>query len=202
MGSGRKTLTRSWRFDSLLHFVLVFGQKIAEKWFCRRGLPRERYTLFRHHRRFCQLKSERTGKDLPWVIFWHGIILELNRIFSLSWSNICVFLVRCFNGGGGRGGGRGGKCWLRQIFIKALDESPSYFIQSKMSTSAHEYSESDRANLFAMLLQLNFWNGHRGRAGEVYSQGVRCSHQLLHDHQTCQPLDNLLGSKEGLASRS
>ena len=42
--------------------------------------------------------------------------------------------------------------WFWQIFGEALEKFSSCFIQSKTSTSAHEYSESCRANTFAMLL--------------------------------------------------
>ena len=40
---------------------------------------------------------------------------------------------------------RGNKCQFWQIFVEAHEELPNYFIQSKTSASAHEYSVSNRA---------------------------------------------------------
>ena len=61
----------------------------------------------------------------------------------------------------GGGGGVGIKYWIWEFFVEALDEFPSYFIQSETSPSDHEYSENDRANKFVMSLS-NFWDEQRG----------------------------------------
>ena len=56
---------------------------------------------------------------------------------------------------------RGNKFRFWQIFMEALEEFPNIFIQSETSMSTHEYSESNRASKYVMLLS-NFGNQHRG----------------------------------------
>ena len=56
---------------------------------------------------------------------------------------------------------RGNKCQFWQIFVEAREEFPNYFIQSKTSASAHEYSVSNRVNKYIMSLS-NFWDENRG----------------------------------------
>ena len=56
---------------------------------------------------------------------------------------------------------RGNNCRFWQIFVEALEEFPYLCIQSETSTSTHEYSESNRASKYVMLLS-NFENEHRG----------------------------------------
>ena len=57
---------------------------------------------------------------------------------------------------------RRNKCQYWQInFVEALEEFPTYFIQSETSTRAREYSKSNHASKYVMLLG-NFWDEHRG----------------------------------------
>ena len=54
---------------------------------------------------------------------------------------------------------RGNKCHFWQIFVGALKEFPNLFIQSETSASIHEYSESNSASKYVMLLS-NFGDEH------------------------------------------
>ena len=67
------------------------------------------------------------------------------------------------------------ECWFWQIFVEALEEFPNHFIQSEFSASTHEYSESNRANKYVMLLS-NFREENRGLS-PVSEAGLR--HQLV-----------------------
>ena len=58
---------------------------------------------------------------------------------------------------------------------EALEEIPNHFIQSKTSASTHEYTESNRASKYVMLLS-NSGNEHRGLS-PVSDAGFR--HQLV-----------------------
>lgn len=53
------------------------------------------------------------------------------------------------------------KFWFVKSSLKHSTGFPSSFVQSKTSTRAHEYSESNRMNKFVMLLS-NVWNKHCG----------------------------------------
>ena len=56
---------------------------------------------------------------------------------------------------------RRNKCRFWQIFVEALKEFPNTFIQSQSSASTHEYSESNHASKYVMLLS-NFVDEHHG----------------------------------------
>ena len=71
---------------------------------------------------------------------------------------------------------RGNTCRFWQIFVEALEEFPNHLIQSKTSASTHEYSESNRASKYVMLLS-NFGDENRGLS-LVSEAGFR--HQLVH----------------------
>ena len=83
---------------------------------------------------------------------------------------------------------RGNKCQFWQIFVEAHEEFPNYFIQSKTRASAQEYSGSNRANKYVMLLS-NFWDENRGLShfSEKWSR-----HQLALVPQTVIILHHLL----------
>ena len=71
--------------------------------------------------------------------------------------------------------GRENEFWFWRFFFEALVEFPSYLIQSKASTSPHEYSESNCTNKYVMLLS-NIWGEHRGLS-QFSEAGWR--HQLV-----------------------
>ena len=54
----------------------------------------------------------------------------------------------------------GNKCQFWQIFVAALEESRNYFIQSKTSSSAFQFSDSNRASKYVLFL-CNFRLEHR-----------------------------------------
>ena len=59
--------------------------------------------------------------------------------------------------------------------MEALEEFPNLFIQSEISASTHEYSKSNRASKYVMLLS-NFGDEHRGLS-PVTEAGFR--HKLV-----------------------
>ena len=71
----------------------------------------------------------------------------------------------------------GNKFRFWQIFVEALEEFPNLFIQSETSASTHEYSESNRASKYVMLLS-NFGDEHRGLS-PASKAGFRCQLVLV-----------------------
>ena len=69
---------------------------------------------------------------------------------------------------------RGSKFEFWKIVFEAHDEFPSYLIQSKTSTSTYEFSESNRAKKFAILLS-NFSDENR-ELNQLLQRG--CRHQV------------------------
>ena len=63
-----------------------------------------------------------------------------------------------------------------QIFVEALEQFLNHFIQSKTSASTHEYSESNHASKYVMLLS-NFAGYEHRRICPVSAVGFR--HQQL-----------------------
>ena len=93
---------------------------------------------------------------------------------------------------------QGNKYRFWQIFVETPEEFPILIIQSKTSASTHEYSESNRASKYVMLLS-NFVDENRGLS-PVSEAGFR--QQLVAECRMRRPLGsscNLSNWKEKIA---